>query len=67
MKSCQVVSDFRRSSVVSSFNQANEMIISSVLRKVEIEYSLNNIIIIIISVSALIYTDRFFGANRCDL
>ena len=53
--------------VVSSFiNQANEMIISSVLRKVEKEYSLNNIIIII-SVSALIYTDRFFGANRCDL
>ena len=43
------------------------MIISSVLRKVEKEYSLNNIIIIIISVSALIYTDRFFGANRCDL
>ena len=54
--------------VVSSFiNQANEMIISSVLRKVEKEYSLNNTIIIIISVSALIYTDRFFGANRCDL
>ena len=53
--------------VVSSFNQANEMIISSVARKVEIVYSLNNIIIIIISVSALIYTDRFFGANRCDL
>ena len=47
VKSCQVVSDFRRSSVVSSFNQANEMIISSVLRKVEKEYSLNNIIIII--------------------
>ena len=43
------------------------MIISSVLRKVEKEYSLNNIIIIIISVSALIYTDRVFGANRCDL